>query len=191
MVEKTNFRKNNEKVFSQFVDTDVTLIDFDDLGELIYKQSTGFNTQENIINKIMETSSVEDLDSLKQELQGNYTKYFKVAFQDNQFDKKWKKLFDIRNKVAHNNLFVWDDLKIAQQLVEELSIIIDDAESKIEEFRFSVEEQEAIRQATIEAVKEAEATSVSKERETKGPTIFNPFSFKGTRNEGIKNCWSY
>ena len=171
LIEKTNFRKNNEKVFSQFVDTDVTLIDFDDLGELIYKQSTGFNTQENIINKIMETSSVEELDSLKQELQGNYTKYFKVAFQDNQFDKKWKKLFDIRNKVAHNNLFVWDDLKIAQQLVEELSLIIDDAESKIEEFRFSVEEQEAIRQATIEAVKEAEATSVSKERETKGLKI--------------------
>lgn len=163
--EKINSRKGNEKIFSQFVDTDVTLIDFDDLGELIYKQTSGFNTQENIINKIMETSSLEALDSLKQELQGNYTKYFKVAFQDNQFDKKWKTLFEIRNKVAHNNLFVSDDLKNAEQLANDLSKIVNEAESKIEEFKFSVEEQEAIRQVTIDSVKQAEASSLTKEQE--------------------------
>jgi len=170
LLEKTNLRKNNEKVFSQFVDTDVTLIDFDDLGELIYKQSSGFNTQENIINKIMETTP-EGLETLKQELQGNYTKYFKVAFQDNQFDKKWKKLFDIRNKVAHNNLFVCDDLNLAQQLSSDLSKIIDDAESKIEEFKFSVEEQVALRQATIEAVKDAELQNESNEEKKLGLTV--------------------
>ena len=191
LIEKTNFRKNNEKIFSQFVDTDVTLIDFDDLGELIYKQSSGFNNQENIINKIMDTISVEGLESLKQELQGNYTKYFKVAFQDNQFDKKWKKLFDIRNKVAHNNLFVCDDLHIAQQLATELSAIIDQAESKIEEFRFSVEEQEAIRQVTIEAVKEAEATSVSKEQDKPGLKIIGRIDLPDdSRNENINGNYS-
>jgi hypothetical protein len=42
--EKINLRKNNGKIFSQLVDTDVTLIDFDDLGELIYKQTSGFTT---------------------------------------------------------------------------------------------------------------------------------------------------
>jgi uncharacterized protein with HEPN domain len=163
--EKISLRKGNEKIFSNFVDTDVTLIDFDDLGELIYKQSSGFNTQENIVNKIMETSSLEGLESLKQELQGNYTKYFKSAFQDNNFDKKWKRLFDIRNKVAHNNLFVSDDLNTAQQLTSDLTKIIDEAEAKIEEFKFSLEEQEAIRQATIDAVKAEEAQTVSQEKE--------------------------
>ncbi len=34
LIEKVNSRKNNEKVFSTLVETDVTLIDFDDLGEL-------------------------------------------------------------------------------------------------------------------------------------------------------------
>lgn len=165
LTDKMSSRKGNEKVFSQLVDTDVTLIDFDDLGELIYKQSSGFNTQENIIKRIMETKSLEGLESLKQELQGNYSKYFKTAFQDNQFDKKWKKLFEIRNKVAHNNLFVCDDLNNAKQLVTDLTKIINEAEEKIEEFKFSVEEQEAIRQVTIDAVKAEEAQTTSQEKE--------------------------
>lgn len=165
MSEKISTRKGNEKIFNQFVDTDVTLIDFDELGELIYKQTTGFNKQENIINRIIGTNSLEDLNILKQEVQGNYTKYFKESFQLKSFDKKWKTLFDIRNKVAHNNLFVNDDLETAKQLVDELSQIINDAESKIGEFKFSIEEQVAIRQATIEAVEAAKEEQNTKEKE--------------------------
>lgn len=162
--DKIGQRKGNEKNFSNLVDTDVTLIDFDDLGELIYKQTTGFNKQENIISRVMNSKTIEDLNNLKQELQGNYTKYFKEAFQDNSFEKKWKTLFEIRNKVAHNNLFIHSDLEIAQQLVTDLTNIINGAESKIDEFKFSIEEQEALRQATIEAVQVAESQNVSKEK---------------------------
>ncbi len=164
LADKINSRKNNEKVFSQLVETDVTLIDFDDLGELIYKQTSGFNRQESIISKVMNAKDLDDLNILKQELQSNYTKYFKEAFQDKQFEKKWKLLFEIRNKVAHNNLFVKIDLENANEICSSLESIIDDAESKINEFKFSVEEQQLIRQATIEAVKEAESQSESKEK---------------------------
>ena len=162
--DKIGSRKSNEKVFTPLCDTDVTLIDFDDLGELIYKQTSGFNRQENIVNRIMSSNTVEELNTLKQELQGNYTKYFKEAFQDNNFDKKWKTLFEIRNKVAHNNLFVINDFNTASQLVNDLTNIINDAESKIDTFKFSVEEQIAIREATIEAVKIAEQQSEPKEK---------------------------
>lgn len=164
LTDKINSRKNNEKVFSQLVETDVTLIDFDDLGELIYKQTSGFNRQESIISKVMNAKDLNDLNTLKQELQSNYTKYFKEAFQDKQFEKKWKLLFEIRNKVAHNNLFVKIDLENANEVCSSLESIIDDAESKINEFKFSVEEQQIIREATIEAVKEAELQSESKEK---------------------------
>lgn len=161
--DKIGGRKTNEKVFSPLVDTDVTLIDFDDLGGLIYKQTSGFNRQENIVNRIMSSNTLEDLLSLKQELQGNYTKYFKDAFQNNDFDKKWKKLFDIRNKVAHNNLFVYADYLSAKDLVDDLTEIIIEAENKIDTFKFSVEEQEAIREAAIQAVKAAELQNDPKE----------------------------
>lgn len=178
LIDKINLRKGNEKIFSTLVDTDVTLIDFNDLGELIYKQTTGFNTQENIIDRVMRSESIEDLSHLKQELQGNYTKYFKEAFQKNNFDKKWKDLFEIRNKVAHNNLFVQKDLNLSMQLVEELTKVINDAESKIDEFKFSIEEQEALRQATIEAVKEAEIQNETRE---------NPFGLKVIGNIDLSN----
>ncbi len=162
--EKIILRKGNEKNFSNLVDTDVTLIDFDDLGELIYKQTTGFNKQENIISRVMNSETIDDLNTLKQELQGNYTKYFKEAFQNNNFEKKWKTLFEIRNKVAHNNLFIHNDYETAKQLVDDLNKIISDAESKIDKFRFSIEEQEALRNATIEeAVKVAESQNENKE----------------------------
>lgn len=162
--EKISSRKNNERVFSNLVETDVILIDFDDLGELIYKQTSGFNRQENVIAKVMNAQTLDDLGILKQELQSNYTKYFKEAFQDKQFDKKWKTLFEIRNKVAHNNLFTAADLVIAEEICVSLENIIDEAESKIDEFKFSVEEQQIIRQATIEATKEAEFLSEGKEK---------------------------
>ena len=164
-LEKVSSRRNNEKTFTQFCDTDVTLIDFDDLGELIYKQTSGFNKTENYVNKIITTNSLEELESLKRELQGNYTKYFKEAFQNNNFEKKWKSLNDVRNKVAHNNLFVINDLETTKATVEELIKIINDAEQKIDTFKFSVEEQIAIREATIQAVKEAEEKIDSKEKE--------------------------
>lgn len=154
VIDKVKMRGNNEKVFSNLVDTDVTLIDFDDLGELIYKQTSGFNRPERIIEKVMNTNSTEELENLKIELQGNYTKYFKTAFQDNQFEKKWKQLFEVRNKVAHNNLFIRDDYNLTKQLCEDLSKIIWDAETKIDEFSFSVEEKEALRNASIELMQE-------------------------------------
>ena len=112
----------------------------------------------------MTAETSDDLKVLKTELQGNYTKYFKEAFQDNNFEKKWKTLFDIRNKVAHNNLFILNDYNTTKQVVDDLTDIISEAENKIDTFKFSVEEQEAIRQATIEAVKAAELQSEPKEK---------------------------
>lgn len=37
VIEKTKLREDNENVFSKVVETDMTLIDFNDLGEIIYK----------------------------------------------------------------------------------------------------------------------------------------------------------
>ena len=144
-------RKDNEQIFSKLIDTDVRLIDFDDLGEIIYKQNTGFNKQENIIDKIMRLNTPEDIRQLQSDIQNNYNKYFKETFQTNAFEKKWKSLFEIRNKVAHNNLFLLSDLDTAQQLESELIGIIESATKKINSFKFSIEEQESIVQATIDS----------------------------------------
>ena len=154
VIDKTKLRTGNETVFSSIVQTDLTLIDFDDLGEIIYKHKLGFNRPQNLADSILRISSIEELEKFKADLDSNYNRFFKQNFKDLDFDKKWKQLFMIRNKVAHNNLFVIDDLQNAEKLHQELKEIIINAENKIDEFKFSVEEQVAIREIITETQKE-------------------------------------
>lgn len=144
VIEKTKLRQENETVFSKVVETDMTLIDFNDLGEIIYKHKLGFNKPENLTDKILSINSEEELQKLKQDLDGNYNRFFKQHFKDFNFDKKWKQLFQLRNKVAHNNLFIQPDLELANELHKEIKNIVLQAENKIDDFRFTVEEQEAM-----------------------------------------------
>ncbi len=154
VIDKTKTRKDNETVFSNLVQTDLTLIDFDDLGEIIYKHKLGFNRPDNLAESLLKVTSIEELEKLKADLDSNYTRFFKQNFKEVDFDKKWGQLFRIRNKVAHNNLFVQEDLEQAQTLHRELKDIILNAEDKIDDFKFSLEEQVAIREIITETKKE-------------------------------------
>lgn len=149
VIEKTKMREDNESVFSKIVETDMTLVDFNDLGEIIYKHKLGFNKPENLIDKILSITEIEDLDKLKLDLDGNYNRFFKQHFKDLQFEKKWRQMFQIRNKVAHNNLFTALDLENAEILYKDIKSIIVNAEANIDDFRFSIEEQEAMIKTSI------------------------------------------
>lgn len=166
MVDKVMIRKSDRKdEFSQIADTDVSLADFDDLGELIYKQSSGFNNPEKVVGKIVSIKSIEELQSFQTELQGNYTKYFKEYFKDKGFESQWKEIFKIRNKVAHQGIFYKAELDRGMELSKSLSEIILDAENNIDEIVFSIEEKEAIRNATIEAVTDDKITKKEEDEE--------------------------
>lgn len=152
MTEKVKVRKNDRyNEFSNLIDTDVSMVDFDDLGELIYKQSSGFNNPDKVLQKLLSIETEDQLRILKSELQGNYTRYFKESFQNNNFEQKWKDLYKIRNKVAHQGTFYISELDRGVHLCESIIEIIQKAESKIDDLEFSLEEKEAIRSATIEA----------------------------------------
>ena len=152
MVEKIKLRGDRSDEYTDLVNEDVSLVDFDDLGELIYKQTSGFNQPEKIIDNIIHIKSYEDLLIFQNELQGNYTKYFKEFFQDKYFEQRWKELHRIRNKVAHQRTFFQYYLERGSELTDALLQIIYEAEGKIDEIVFSIGEKDAIRQATIDAV---------------------------------------
>jgi uncharacterized protein with HEPN domain len=145
--EKAKLRLKNEKVFTatSIINADVGLIDFNELGEIIYQQKTAFSKVEDLVKKIDSATSLEDLRS---EVQGNYSKYFKDYFEQQEFQKRWKRCFEIRNKVAHNYLFVKEDLEDAKELTESLTNIIVNADEKIDEAFFSIAEKEALKTAT-------------------------------------------
>lgn len=157
MIDKVkNRQRNRSNQFSYFINSDIEFADFDDLGLLIYKQSTGFNDPERVLEMLDQIESLEDLNVLKGNLQGNYTKYFKTFFRDKNFEKLWKEMSKIRNKVAHQATFFHSELKKGKELSAELTRIITEAEKHIDEIVLSLKEKQAIHKAAIEVVREEE-----------------------------------
>jgi hypothetical protein len=166
-IEKAKSKKSNEIVFTSTskVIADVTLLQFDQLGKIIYSPSPIFTKTEDIFTKI---KAAVDLDSLKQELlEGNYAKYFKDTFVQNDFEKKWEKLTFIRNKVAHNNYFVKNDFVTAKELCDELILIINNAESSIDGWTLSIADKEAWIKAKNEIEQEEQEEKQSEQQEVR------------------------
>lgn len=155
MVTKVSSRRKDRKdILADFIDTDLEYIDFNELGELIYKQSSGFNQPEKVFQKIADISSLEELDKFKSELDGNYTKYFKKYFKEKNFETKWNALTKIRNKVAHQGSFHKSELDSGFELSQSLKAIITEAENEIDTLVLSIDEKVAIRNTAIENLEE-------------------------------------
>ncbi|MGM3306504.1 Swt1 family HEPN domain-containing protein [Anabaena sp. WFMT] len=166
-IEKAKTKRTNETVFTSTskIIANVTLLQFDQLGKIIYSQSSIFTKIEDVISKI---KSAVDLESLKQEVvEGNYAKYFKDTFEQNDFQKKWEKLTFIRNKVAHNNYFVKEDSHLAKELCDELMTIINNAESTIDALTLSIADKEALIKARNEIEQEEQEEEQSEQQEVR------------------------
>lgn len=174
-------KKSNETVFTKpgLVVADVTLMNFDQIGKIIYSQSSIFTKIEDIIEKIKSASDIETLRT--DVLEGNYAKYFKDTFEQKDFQKKWEDLTFIRNKVAHNNYCVEQDYLAAKDLVDNLMEILADADNSIEAFSLSIADKEAVKKAidsmvTNEEEKEVEIEEKSNttENEVENPENNSP-----------------
>lgn len=164
MIEKVkNRQRNRSNQFSYFINSDIEFADFDDLGLLIYKQSTGFNDPERVLEMLDQVQDLEELNELKSNLRGNYTKYFKTFFRDKNFEKLWKDMSKIRNKVAHQATFFHSELKKGKDLAAELTRIITEAEKHIDEIVLSLKEKQAIHKAAIEVVREEEVEAAEQQ----------------------------
>lgn len=152
MTEKARMRKGNERVFGKLIENSAYLIDFDELGELVYKQSSGYLTREDIVGKVTQlVETPEAIRALKQELRTNYDKLFKEAFADKGFKDKWKQFESLRNKIAHNNLFTAADLATGEQLARDLTSIITSADAEAQKLVISADEREAIKEQVAKA----------------------------------------
>lgn len=150
MQKKTVQRKNNETVFSEFVDNKVYLIDFGELGKLIYSQSSGNLSKDDIISKVMKLEDTADaLKKFKEEIQTNYNKFFKNTFKENNFQSNWEELEKIRHKIAHNNLFTLEDQNQATKIITELINTITKANEEIDDLSFGEEEKEDIMRSFV------------------------------------------
>lgn len=148
--QKIRQRKTNETVFATHIDNNAYLIDFGDLGRMIYAQSSGFTSKDDIIKKIADLEETPAaIREFKNQLQTNYHKFFKETFKDRGFQEKWEELEKLRHKVAHNNLFVKADMEAGKKLWQELLDITSSASSLMESVVIDEAEKEAIRQGYV------------------------------------------
>lgn len=151
---KVRDRKNNETVFSKhivngkdeiLVDTKSFLIDFKDLGEIIYRVSAGNLKTDNIIHQIEnldenDTANISlAVKNLKNEIKTNIKKYL-PEFEKIEFQKKWEFLYSVRNKVAHNGLLTSTDEIEAIKFLTELNNFLNEQNEKLNQIEFDPEE---------------------------------------------------
>jgi len=149
--DKVKMRRKNERVFSKYVEASAYLIDFDELGKIIYEQSTGNVTKEDILKRITSLPETpEAIKQLKQNLQTNYQKLFKESFADKEFREKWREFEYLRNKIAHGNLFTAYDLQRGEELAGAITEMIGDADQKTEDLVLTQKEREAIQESAVE-----------------------------------------
>jgi hypothetical protein len=150
MADKAKMRKKNERVFGKHIENSAFLIDFGELGEIVYKHSSGFRTRDDIVERISSLEETpEAVRALKQELRSNYYKLFKESFADKNFKEKWTEFEVLRNKIAHNNLFTAADLASGDLLAKEISDIVSAADSEALKLVITSEEREAIKENVI------------------------------------------
>ena len=150
MDDKTKMRRKNDQVFGKLIDNSAYLIDFGELGELVFKQTSGFLTKEDVEKRVMQLpETIDALKSLKAELQTNYHKFFKAAFADKDFQPKWSRWEVLRNKIAHANLFIEEDLTEGKALAEEIIAIITAAEESDAQPIVTRSEREAMQEQVI------------------------------------------
>jgi hypothetical protein len=147
---KVSQRKNNERQFAEFIDNKAYLIDFNDLGKLIYAQSSGFTSKEDVVKRILALDETADaIKTLKEQLQSNYQKFFKESFRDKGFQEKWENFEKLRHKIAHSNLFLHSDFVEGQQTANELAEIIEAADASAPNLLLPQEEKNALRESII------------------------------------------
>ena len=162
-LEKIKNRKKNDRIFisSGKVESDVMLIDFDDLGRILYNENSILSNKraDNVAILIEKISAATDLEVLKKDvLEGNFYKYFKDCFTQKDFQNKWFDLYYYRNKLAHNGYFSQSEVDMCSSLCDDISSIIDTAYEKLDTFKLSASDQEAL----MEAVNEFASESSSK-----------------------------
>lgn len=151
---KVRDRKNNETFFSKhiingkdehLVDTRSFLIDFRDLGEIIYRVSAGN------LNSADITKQIEDLDegdietlakavvTLKNDVKTNIKKFF-PEFGKIDFQSKWEFLYHVRNKVAHNSLISKTEFDEAMVYLTEIDTFLQKQNEELSNLQFDPEE---------------------------------------------------
>ena len=107
-------------------------LDFINLSQLLFNE---FSTKEITaeVLKGISDGSILASDINEYVPQSNWERYFSsiVECESNYLESRWKKLYTLRNKIAHNKLFTKDDLNDVKKITEEIKVKLIPAFDKV------------------------------------------------------------
>lgn len=124
-------------------------IDFIDLAKFLLKP---YPTNGNINDLYQRLGTLESVDEsslnyLSQFIpRSNWQRYFSsiIYYDGSCFKKRWEELYQLRNKIAHNNTFDRNDYEKVIAIVNELEEKIREAVDKLDQIEISDEEREEV-----------------------------------------------
>ncbi len=127
--------------------------DFIHLGEILTKEYplSNISTLRGMIDLATSIDDI-DFDKLKSFVpKSNLDRYFKpyIDFNSEYLNKKWKKLYELRCLVAHNNFFYKQDFEELDSLITEVKEKLKKAIANIENVKIPEEDKEVILEFTI------------------------------------------
>jgi hypothetical protein len=127
-----NTRKN-DNVFQHIL----WEMDFIDLIKFLFKSTrlSDDNKFDAFIKTKKEGDTISYSDLLPFISQSNWQRYFedKIEIEPKNLEKKWEKLYNFRNKIAHNREFLKSDYENVEKLSEELKMKFEEAIKVIEQ----------------------------------------------------------
>lgn len=122
-------------------------VDFIKLSDFLFSENYPTKKQ-----AVLEKLRTEDWSTLKQDElqallpQSNWSKYFAdlVECEGNYLEKRWKKLYKLRNSIAHNKQFSKRDAEEVERMAGEVGNYLEDALQQLEEVVVPEEDKETV-----------------------------------------------
>lgn len=117
--------------------------DFIDLSKFLFNKYA-IVTYENFIKKYNQGKNNYNIEDIIPK--SNWERYFKDSFRCDQgfLDKKWNKLYDLRNKIAHNNKFNENELNQVFDLCKEVEDILKNAINDLGKVKVEDKDKEVV-----------------------------------------------
>ncbi|MBY8026376.1 hypothetical protein KW536_20570 [Vibrio fluvialis] len=126
---------------------DLYKLDFIHLNQVLFEKKRDISLAD--FDKLLQKTKFDEVDQevLKKYIpRSNWEKYFSelIDESENGLKEKWKILYKLRNKVAHNRYVKRDDYEKIKGLSSKIKAVIDKASSKLIEIDLSEEDRESI-----------------------------------------------
>ncbi|CEK33886.1 hypothetical protein UMC2_11361 [[Clostridium] sordellii] len=118
-------------------------IDFIDLSTFLFDEYSTSNIEE--LKKLLEKTSDISAEDLNQFIpKSNWDRYFKNIVNTNNLKTNWKELYDLRCKVAHNNILSKKEYEIICKLVEDMKKILEKAIQELDSIEIKEDDKEIL-----------------------------------------------